>query len=156
MPVSFFEHLPQTGKSMIEPMMAFNQVTARLYTDITRENIKAMTEFMHLQTEHMQRLGHMRKMEDVLNLQAEWMEKMAPLGEHAQHIMDLMLQGAEDYSRCFEKGLQQATKESKNMQDQFMKQGKNMQDEFEKEGKNIQDQFTRAGKSIQDKTAHKR
>lgn len=156
MTAPFTDHLPHVGKSMIEPFLAINQITARLCTDIAQENIKTMTKLIQLQSEYMQRLGQVKKMEDTLNLQAEWMEKMAPLGEHAQHIVDIMLQSAEDYSRCFEKGLQQASKESKNIQDQLMKQGKNAQEQFIKEGKNIQDQFTRTGKTLSDKATHKR
>lgn len=112
MAFSYFDQLSQnTNKFVnIEPMIEFNGITTRLYSEIARENLKMMNELMQCGVEQLQGLSHARGLEEVLSIHSKTMAKAAPqLFQHTQQILDTLVESAGEYSRIFEKGIQKAS-----------------------------------------------
>lgn len=105
---------------MIEPFVAFNGITAALYGDIAHQNLKMVNKIMHSQVDHFQNLTKATRPEDIVKVHTEWVATMAPsYCEHAQGILDTVLQSAQDYNKWFEQGFSQVSRESKNSQEYF-------------------------------------
>jgi len=122
MHTNHFEHWPQMGKMSFGPMMELNGITTRLCSEIARENLQAINEWMHTVTEHTQNLSQAKGLEEVLALQARFASQTAPhICQHTQHVMETVMEGMAEYRKCFEKGMEKGmneyTKEKKSMQE---------------------------------------
>lgn len=113
MATSIFEQWSQAGKFSLEPMLEFSQIAMRLCGDISKENMKAFNELMQNNTEQLQSLCQAKGLEDVMAIQSRWAAKTGPqFYQHAQHVLDRMLESASECSKLVEKGMHQYSKDA--------------------------------------------
>lgn len=102
------------GKLSIVPLLELNGITMRLFGDITRENLSAFNEIVQGNAQHLHDVSHAKGLEDAMALQSRYMSKMGPrMFEHAQNILDTMLDSANQYQHWFESGMKQVQREGK-------------------------------------------
>lgn len=107
----YFEQLPMMGNFM-SSIMAFNKITAELIGEIAKEQMKAQQALMKKQSEHLHNLSQAKAMEEVMSLQADYLQKISPeLLSHGQNIIDSMLLSMGEYAKLMEIGLDQINKD---------------------------------------------
>ena len=112
MAFSYFDQFSQMPAKFMnmEPFMAATGITTRLYSDIARENLKAMNELMQCSVEQLQGLSNARGLEEVVSVQSKAINKATPqLFQHAQQVLDLMMASATEYSKLYEKNFAKTT-----------------------------------------------
>jgi hypothetical protein len=105
-----FDQWPQAQKSYLGPMLEFHAITTRFCGDIARENVKVLNELVLCHSEHLKQLSQAEKLQDMAQINADLATKTSePLNEYAQHMIDMMLENASNYSKWLEQGIQTAT-----------------------------------------------
>jgi phasin family protein len=123
MSVSQFDQWTQSGKHFYEPMVELNKINAHLCSEIARENVKAMSEFIQCNTQNLQSISSAKQFEDAMNNQVKNAADMSQrMGQHAQRIFDILLESTQEYGKWFEKSCQQCSKEAKSMQEKTVGQ----------------------------------
>lgn len=108
------EQWSQVNKLSIAPIMEFNGITVRLLGEMTRENLSVLNEILQGNAQHLHDVSHAKGLEEAMGLQSRYISRMGPrMFEHAQHILDTMLDSANQYQHWFEKGMKKYQQEGK-------------------------------------------
>jgi phasin family protein len=125
---NYFEQWPKAKNFSLEPIMELNGITTKLCSEIAKENFQAMNEWMQSMTEHTQNLSRVKGIEEFMELQSRFASKTTPqICQHAQHVLDTMMESASEYNKWFEKGFSEFSKESKVMQEKVHEKFKQAQ-----------------------------
>lgn len=104
----------QVNKLSLGPLMELNGITLRLLGDLTRENLTALNEVIQGNAQHLHDVSHAKGLEEAMSLQSRYVSKMGPrMFEHAQNVLDTMLDSANEYQHWLEKGIKQYQQEGK-------------------------------------------
>ncbi|MBS0288169.1 MAG: phasin family protein [Proteobacteria bacterium] len=125
---SMFDQLTNPQKSLLGPWLAFNEMAARLYGEVGKEQVRIVNELMHCQAEQLQQLSQAKKWEQMMEIHAQWLAKAAnPLNDYAQHMIDTFLASNADYTKWLEENyleqaefIKESIKETKNLQDKAL------------------------------------
>ncbi len=104
MSYSFFEQWSKKNNVMMQPMLELGSLHTRLWGDLTKQNFMLINDMIKTSAEQMQDISKVTGVNDLLDLQAKMAIKTAPnLLNHAEKMLDTMLDGATQYSEWFEK-----------------------------------------------------
>lgn len=115
---SMFDKWPQAASFSLEPFLEFNKISTNIYSKIARENLQAVNELMQCNTELMQGLSHIKRFDEVMNVQAHWIQKVMPIFfEHTKHRTEIMMESVSEYQQLLTKCIHQFEKEGKTIQE---------------------------------------
>ena len=103
MTIPSHEQLTHFNKLSLRPLIELNGITTRMYGEITRENLNALNEIFQGNTQHAHDISHAKGLEEIISVNSKYASKMAPrMFEHAQHVLDTLLESANQYQSWFE------------------------------------------------------
>jgi hypothetical protein len=113
---SYFEQFSKNAYqgfpgSHMETLIEMNGITTRLYSELTRQNLRLINRVMQCGFEEMQDLTQARGFDDALKVMSQSASKISPpILEHAQSVMDALINTAGEYNRLLEEGMAKTTK----------------------------------------------
>lgn len=112
-----FDQWAQPNRFSWGPFAEWQEITTQLCGDCARKHVQAMSELMRTNSEHWQNLCHAKGLEEVIDMQSQYMQKAAPaLLEHAQGMIAMWMKGAQAYQAWFEKGMTQWCKQAASLE----------------------------------------
>ncbi len=125
MPASMYDQLLNPPSAFLAPLLALNEMTMRLYGEVSKEQIRVINELLLCHAEQLQELSQAKKVEQMVQIQGEFMAKAAgPLNAYAQHMIDALLEGNAGYAKWLEESIKQNTQAFK----ETIKEGKQLQE----------------------------
>lgn len=126
---SFYDQWSQASQTSLSPWLEFNNITYRLYGDLSRQNLKIINELMQCYTEAIQECSHARGLDEILSAQSRIATKSSSnLAQHAQHIWDTFLESSTQYQKWMEKGMEHYYRHEQAMNDKMRDATQKMRD----------------------------
>ena len=101
---AFFDKWSQTETFSPETLMQMNAISMKIWGEVAKENLQAMTDFMQNYAEQMQDLSHAKGPDDVMRAQARLASKNGPqLFQRSQRLLETLMESTTEYQKCLKK-----------------------------------------------------
>lgn len=106
----------QNNKFSFTPFIEWSEMTAKAFSDFTRNHLKGVNELYKVQAEYLDRLHHVKSFEDFSEAHRQGVEKIGPMvAEYNQTMLGTVLDKTAEYQRWFEKNMAQHWEHTKDV-----------------------------------------